>query len=37
MITSYEFFANWLRARIDDERGASVLLAQDAQRLLHDR
>ena len=25
MITSYEYFANWLRARIDDERGASLV------------
>ena len=25
MITSFEFFTNWLRARIDDERGASLV------------
>ena len=25
MITSYEFLANWLRARFDDERGASLV------------
>ena len=25
MITSYEFLANWLRARVDDERGASLV------------
>ena len=25
MITSFEFLANWLRARIDDERGASLV------------
>jgi pilus assembly protein Flp/PilA len=25
MITSIEFMANWLRARIDDERGASLV------------
>jgi pilus assembly protein Flp/PilA len=25
MITSYEFLATWLRARFDDERGASLV------------
>jgi len=25
MITSYEFLANWLRARFDDEKGASLV------------
>jgi pilus assembly protein Flp/PilA len=25
MITSFEFLANWLRARFDDERGASLV------------
>ena len=25
MITSYEFLANWLRARVDDEQGASLV------------
>jgi pilus assembly protein Flp/PilA len=25
MITSYEFLANWLRARVDDDRGASLV------------
>ena len=25
MFTSFEFVANWLRARIDDERGASLV------------
>ena len=25
MITSYEFLANWLRARFDEERGASLV------------
>ena len=25
MITSIQFMANWLRARIDDERGASLV------------
>ena len=25
MITSYEFLANWLRARFDDEHGASLV------------
>ena len=25
MITSYEFLATWLRARFDDEKGASLV------------
>ena len=25
MMTSYEFLANWLRARFDDERGAALV------------
>jgi len=25
MITSFEFLANWLRARMDEERGASLV------------
>ena len=25
MITSYEFLASWLRARFDDEKGASLV------------
>jgi len=25
MITSFEFVANWLRARFDEERGASLV------------
>ena len=25
MITSYDFLANWLRARFDDEKGASLV------------
>jgi len=25
MITSFEFLANWLRARVDDDRGASLV------------
>ena len=25
MITSYEFLANWLRARVDDDPGASLV------------
>jgi len=25
MITSYEFLVTWLRARFDDERGASIV------------
>ena len=25
MITSYEFLANWIRARVDDEQGASLV------------
>ena len=25
MITSYDFLATWLRARFDDERGASLV------------
>ena len=25
MITSFEFLATWLRSRIDDERGASLV------------
>ncbi len=25
MITSYEFLANWLRARFNDDRGASLV------------
>jgi len=25
MITSFEFLANWLRARFDEERGASLV------------
>ena len=25
MMTSVEFLANWLRARVDDERGASLV------------
>ena len=32
MITSYEFLATWLRARFDEERGASLVEVRPPRR-----